>query len=155
MLLIGPLGTNFNEISIEIDEFFIQENPFRNVAWKMASILSRSQCVRHVKQWGWCSKCSFVIIHLQHEQRWNTVDITREDTANVYIWMSGYTHHKSRRYDCGCPALFQKSEILSVDNYVYPFVIFSRYFNSNGSQHNTNRNTENPNWLNTILEFIP
>ena len=35
ILLIGPLGTNF----------FIQENAFENVVWKMAAILYRPQCV--------------------------------------------------------------------------------------------------------------
>ena len=34
-LLIGPLGTNFSEILIEI---FIQENAFENVICEMASI---------------------------------------------------------------------------------------------------------------------
>ena len=40
----GPLGTkvNFNLISSYI---FIQENPFQNVVWKMAAILSRPQYV--------------------------------------------------------------------------------------------------------------
>ena len=40
ILLIGPLGTKFNETSI-----FIQENPFETVVWKMAAILPRPQCV--------------------------------------------------------------------------------------------------------------
>ena len=45
ILLIGPLWTNFNETSIEIHTFFIKENPFETVVWKMAAILSRLQCV--------------------------------------------------------------------------------------------------------------
>ena len=45
ILLIGPLGTNFSEMLIEIHIFFIQESPFENVVWKMAAILSRPQCV--------------------------------------------------------------------------------------------------------------
>ena len=40
ILLIGPLGTNFSEILIEIHEISFQENAFENV-WKMAAILSR------------------------------------------------------------------------------------------------------------------
>ena len=43
--LIGPQGTNFDEILIENSYIFIHENPFENVVWKMASILSRPQCV--------------------------------------------------------------------------------------------------------------
>ena len=44
ILLIGPLGTNFNEILIKIYTV-IEENAFENVAWKMVVILSRPQCV--------------------------------------------------------------------------------------------------------------
>ena len=44
ILLIGPLGTNFSEISIEI-----QENALENVVCEMASILSRPQCVNALK----------------------------------------------------------------------------------------------------------
>ena len=46
ILLIGTLGTNFSEILIEIHTFFIQENAFEKVVWKMASILSRPQYVK-------------------------------------------------------------------------------------------------------------
>ena len=38
ILLIGPLGTNFSGIVIEIYIFF-QENAFENVVWQMAAIL--------------------------------------------------------------------------------------------------------------------
>ena len=47
ILLIGPLGTNFNDILIGIKTFkkiFIQENTFENVVCEMSSILSRPQC---------------------------------------------------------------------------------------------------------------
>ena len=40
ILLIGPLGINFNDILIEIHNIFIEENPFQNVVWKMAAILT-------------------------------------------------------------------------------------------------------------------
>ena len=52
ILLIGPPGTNFSEISIEIYtfsfifEFEFEENTFENVIWKMAAILSPPQCVK-------------------------------------------------------------------------------------------------------------
>ena len=38
--LIGPLGTNFSEILIEILTF-----SFKEMHWKMVAILSRPQCV--------------------------------------------------------------------------------------------------------------
>ena len=37
ILLIGPLGKNFSEISIEIYIFFIQENSFENVVRKLVA----------------------------------------------------------------------------------------------------------------------
>ena len=46
ILLIGPLGTNFSEILIEIYNVFIQENAFENVVCEMVAILSRFQCVK-------------------------------------------------------------------------------------------------------------
>ena len=46
ILLIGPLGTNFREILIEIYTFSFQENAFEYVFWKMAAILYRPQCVK-------------------------------------------------------------------------------------------------------------
>ena len=54
MLLIGPLGTNFNLILLEIHTFSLK-NPFNNIVWKMAAILSRPQCVKQttieIKVW--------------------------------------------------------------------------------------------------------
>ena len=48
ILLIGPLETYFSKILIEIQSFFIQENAFENVVWKMAAILSWPQCVEYM-----------------------------------------------------------------------------------------------------------
>ena len=46
ILLIGPLDTNFSEISIETDSnILIQENLFESFACKMTAILSWPQCV--------------------------------------------------------------------------------------------------------------
>ena len=46
ILLIEPLDKNFSEILIQI-YIFIQENVFENIVWKVASIFSRPQCVKH------------------------------------------------------------------------------------------------------------
>ena len=55
ILLIGPLGTNFNEILIENQTFSkIGENTFENVVCEMLFIASRPQCVKghsHVRVW--------------------------------------------------------------------------------------------------------
>ena len=52
MLFIGSLGINFNEILIKNLYILFQENPFENIVWKMASILSRSQCVNMYRRYG-------------------------------------------------------------------------------------------------------
>ena len=44
MLSMGPLGTSFSEILIEIMIFFIQKNMFENVVCETAAILPRPQC---------------------------------------------------------------------------------------------------------------
>ena len=49
ILVNGPLGTNFSEILIEIQTFFIQENALEYVICEMASILSRPQCVKKLQ----------------------------------------------------------------------------------------------------------
>ena len=48
ILLIGPIGTNFNEITTKNSYIFIQENPIKTVVWKMSAILSWLQCVKDI-----------------------------------------------------------------------------------------------------------
>ena len=47
IFLIGPLGTNFSEISIEILTFSIKKMRFKVLSAKMVAILSRPQCVKN------------------------------------------------------------------------------------------------------------
>ena len=49
ILLIGPLETNVNEISIEIHAFSFKKFHLKNVVWEMAAILSRPQCVKLIE----------------------------------------------------------------------------------------------------------
>ena len=46
ILLIGPLGTNFSEILIEIQIFSLKENTFENVLCETFFISSQPQCVK-------------------------------------------------------------------------------------------------------------
>ena len=46
ILLIGPLGTNFSEIFIEIHIFSFKKMHLKMSSAKMAAILPRSQCVK-------------------------------------------------------------------------------------------------------------
>ena len=48
ILLIGPLGTNFSEIVIDIWTFSFKKNAFENVVCEMAAILSRPQWVNWI-----------------------------------------------------------------------------------------------------------
>ena len=65
ILLIGPLGTNFSEILIEIQTFF-EENTFENVVCEMLFISSRPQCVNLISYrcYYWGSHDIFHIYHL-------------------------------------------------------------------------------------------
>ena len=47
LLLIGPLGTNFSEILIKLQQISWNENPFENFVCKMAATLSRPQRVEN------------------------------------------------------------------------------------------------------------
>ena len=62
ILLITPLGTNFNEFFYRNSYIFIQENAFQNVVCKIAAILSRPQCVNRITGimtwWGQSGKIS-------------------------------------------------------------------------------------------------
>ena len=49
ILLIGPLGTNFNEIFYQNSCIYIQENAFKNIVCKTAAILSQPQCVNPLR----------------------------------------------------------------------------------------------------------
>ena len=49
MILIGPLGTNFRKILIEIQTFSFEENTFENDVCKM---LSRPRRVKQLLNWG-------------------------------------------------------------------------------------------------------
>ena len=53
ILLISTLGTDFSEISIEIDLFSFQRNAFDKVICKMSFIVSQLQCVKNLFSSGW------------------------------------------------------------------------------------------------------
>ena len=76
ILLIGPLGTNFREILIEIVKLSFKENAFENVVCETAAILPRPQCVNwqnkmaNVVTQKWCMLIPriFPSIHLRVSQ---------------------------------------------------------------------------------------
>ena len=62
ILLIWTLGINISEILSEISYIFIQVNAFENFFWKMATSLSRPQCVKAGDQaWYLHRRSAFVI----------------------------------------------------------------------------------------------
>ena len=52
ILLIGPLGTNFNEILIEIKTFSLTNLHLKVSSAKVGAILSRPQCVNFINKRG-------------------------------------------------------------------------------------------------------
>ena len=84
ILLIGPLGTNFSEIVMEIlRNFFIQENAFESVVCETASILYRPQCVKTLRASSskfWLSVTDISTHHVyilvfQIHRRWRVVSV--------------------------------------------------------------------------------
>ena len=69
ILLIGPLATNFSEIVIKI---------YENVVWKMASILSRPQCVNTGR------------LGDAYKPQQDKVSFIRVQPTNNIIWYSYY-----------------------------------------------------------------
>ena len=57
-LSIGPLATNFNEILIKIQKFFIQEITSEIIVCEMAAILSRGRWVKPI----WKQFCGVIIM---------------------------------------------------------------------------------------------
>ena len=72
LLLIGPLGTNFSEILIEILTFSLKKNAFESVVCEMATILSRPQCVN---QW-----------HVLHASVGRILNSLRPNGAYMHHW---------------------------------------------------------------------
>ena len=93
ILLIGSLGTNFNDFFNRNSYIFTQENQFENVVWKMASILSRPQCVN--SQTGGC------YVYEQYHWRWSrpcVVDLTLNsnfDTPRIVLPVERDRHKKT------------------------------------------------------------
>ena len=58
ILLIRPLGTNFNEFCVEIHIFSLKI-PFESVVWKMAVISARSKCIEM-----WCCVINWVLYRI-------------------------------------------------------------------------------------------
>ena len=72
ILLIGPLGTNFNEILIGIYKFSFK-NAFQNIVWKLAAFLSRPQGANN-------------IIYLQHRPS-SDVFVRHGMFCKIYIYI--------------------------------------------------------------------
>ena len=85
ILLIGLLGTNFSEILIRIQTFSFKEMHFENAVCKMASILSRPQCVYRKEKWLQCIACQRLNAN---EKCWCT------GVASVCIKPSIWYHNK-------------------------------------------------------------
>ena len=76
ILLIGPWGTNFNEIAIKIQQF-----SFKKMSWKMASVWSQPQCVN-------LTSCGSLLQACMVENE-NDDDPSQETITFLYKFVSG------------------------------------------------------------------
>ena len=63
---IGPLGTNIPELKINIQYIFIQENEIEIIVYKMAAILSETQCLWYYSFLGVCIWAAYAISVLKN-----------------------------------------------------------------------------------------
>ena len=115
ILLIGPLGTNFNENFNHNSYIFILENPFETFVWKMAAISSRPQCVK------WCSHQS------QESSEWLQIETLVVLCNEYYI--------SSELWDT---TVLHKALAINSTYYQNHSVQPGAYFTKDFSHHNSN-----------------
>ena len=102
LLLIEPLGTNFREIGIELQYFFIHESAFEILCAKLSPfwLIYRAKQIENHRHILWCylcvGECNYKILSfgsvydicvLLGTQRWNTPIIFASQTLSaVYYW---------------------------------------------------------------------
>ena len=77
ILVIRTLGTNISEILSEINYISIQESAFENFVWRMATILSRPQCVKADDQIWYLHRRSTFVICIPFSERCSETDFIR------------------------------------------------------------------------------
>ena len=99
LLVVSP-GTNFNEILLEIS---IQENPFQTVVWKMAAILSRSQCVKsqNLPEIPSFNKSLTMISIICHLGRWKWSQIL-QSVFYIRMWVSSFRYENMLDVHINC-----------------------------------------------------
>ena len=93
----NKLQWNFNRNS----HIFIQENPFENVVWKMASIFSRPQCV-HTLWPGSLHMASDILVKIGWSNDLWPVWSSQYLNQLNFKFQAKYTHFLSRKYLWKC-----------------------------------------------------
>ena len=102
ILLTGPLGTNFNEILIEIQIFSFKKMHLKNIVCETAAILSRPQCVNVFAEYQSVKKTARKSLHLQRTSNWNVVLL-------IITFSFVYTEQQAKFYE-------MKSYCQKIDN---------------------------------------
>ena len=84
ILLIRPLGTNFNEMLIEIVTFSFMKNAFESDICEKAFILSRPQCV---KNWYKTAKRLCYWVNYCRETNWSHMRPCVWDRINIVQYL--------------------------------------------------------------------
>ena len=134
IMLIGPLGTNFSEILIEIQTFiFIEENTFENAVYEMSVILSLPQCVNNadcrvpcISLIPWSQVCSHMNIVLRWGY-WTLLNKIQND--------SNLTPTDSQQYTTSRQVSLVSSMYLAISTIIYIHVYHSYHKSSCNLQH--------------------
>ena len=102
--IIGPLGTNFGEILIEILTFSLKKNAFESVVCETATILSRPQCVNYAGAFIWD-----VIIHPCPNFNENTINVRH---GWIIAFHQDNTTHILNRDTCKIPKFKPQLQLL-------------------------------------------
>ena len=131
---MGPLGTNFGEILIEIHTFsFTNLNALENVVCEMASILSRPQCVNELMLSSWYNiKIQILILPYVNKYviwafmgwtlRWSDYGWWSVLKTNMYIlmaWCRALAAPLCYQWSCCDLALSRRSVDISTRTFIH------------------------------------
>ena len=95
IFLIGCLGTNLNEILIEIHIFSFKKMHFNTSECKMQTVLSQPQCVNQYSSKILCTCYGAVDSTYQNDKKiWKLKGFSYLSNHNICMWVNVWIHQK-------------------------------------------------------------